>query len=251
MNKVTTILNVYKRLPYLEDQLQSIRNQTVPTDIWIDYTIAEGNEFYDLTEFGPDLKINAHINQNLYHFGRFYYALNVKTPYVFICDDDIIPGEKYIENCIREIEENGDCLLGGYGLVLDPKENKYKPLRTYGWCSITSGGIPKTVDVDFVGHCWFIKTEYLKYIAYEQPLTHLNGEDMHFSYMLQKHANIPVKVISQDPRDPSGWICDPRKGMRYGTDKHATSVRKDHLEFRHQIVEHQRKKGWKLLSEEK
>ena len=76
MNKVTTILNVYKRLDYLQDQLESIRNQTVPTDIWIDYTVPEGEQMYDLTEIAPDAKITVHQNQNFHHIGRFYHAFN-------------------------------------------------------------------------------------------------------------------------------------------------------------------------------
>jgi len=247
--KVTVILNVYKRLDYLEDQLESIRNQTVPTDIWIDYTVPEGESMYDLTEIAPDAKITIHVNQNFHHIGRFYHAFNSQTPYIFIIDDDIIPGNNYIQHCLDTMEQVGDCVLTTYGLILNPRIPKYDPIKRFGWHNLLSNGLgfKSPQKVDMAGHSWFFKKSTLKYITYEDPIVQNNGEDLHFSYCCNKYGNLPIIVPSHEKNKPENLGCDIVKGIKYGNDNHATWKKKDHQTLRDSIVKHQIENGWKLV----
>ena len=54
---VTVILSAYKRLEHLSKQVQHIKDQSIPTNIWIDYTIPENYQMYDLMSLYPDCKI--------------------------------------------------------------------------------------------------------------------------------------------------------------------------------------------------
>ena len=72
---VTTILSTYKRPQYLLEQIHNIKNQTVKSDIWVDYTLVDGVHKVVLPN---DVKV-SYRNHNLYHIGRFYYALSAPT----------------------------------------------------------------------------------------------------------------------------------------------------------------------------
>ncbi len=241
---VTVILNIYKRSEYFKQQVESLKNQTVPVDIWVDFTPQSKNDLNLIYEY-PDLKFSIRWNQNLKYHGRFNYALNAETDYIFVCDDDIIPGKDYLKHCIETMEKNGDCLLTTYGVVLNPKSNKYSVLRRVGWHSMNSN----PTEVDMAGHSWFFKKKYLKYLNYEEPITRDNGEDLHFSYMLKKYVNLPIIVPSHNMSEPNKLGCDPILGNKFGMDKHATWKKSNHIPLRNKIVEKYRKDGWKLVME--
>jgi len=244
MSRVTVILNVYKRKEYFSKQLESIINQTVSTDIWVDFTPQSKEDLTLLDEY-PDIKFSIRWNQNLKFHGRFNYALNSDTEYVFVCDDDIIPGPEYLQHCIETMEKYGDSLLTTYGVILNPLRNGYSVSKRVGWHSMNEN--PERVDM--AGHSWFFKKKYLKFLNYEEPLSRDNGEDLHFSYMLKKYANIPIIVPSHKLTEPKKLGCDPKLGNLYGMDKHSTWRKSNHIPLRNEIVKTYRKDGWKLILE--
>jgi hypothetical protein len=248
-NKVTVILNVYKRPQYLKEQIEAFKNQTVPCDIWIDYTVPEGEQMYDLSSIAPNAKITTRTNQNLFHIGRFFYGLNVQSKYVFICDDDIIPGKNYLQYCINIIENEGNCILTGYGLKFDRNIPRYHAIEKYGWHSLTEGGFNESKEVDMAGHSWFMKRSSLSYITREIPYSFENGEDLFFSYVIQKYGNIPIKVPPHKPNEPENWSCDPNKGMKMGNDNNATWRQSNHTPIRDSSVKHYLDNGWKLVND--
>ena len=87
------------------------------------------------------------------------------------------------------------------------------------------------------GQSWFMKKSSLKYIAYEEPYSWKNGEDLHFSYMLRKYSNIPIKVASHKQDEPQNWSNDPKYGYR-GRDEVATWKRGDHKPIRDKAVDY-------------
>lgn len=248
---VTVILNVYKRPQYLEEQVKAIEAQTVPCDIWIDYTIPEGEKMYDLSSIAPNAKITIRTNQNLFHIGRFFYALNTQSEYVFICDDDQIPGKNYLQHCINIIENEGDCILTGYGLRFDRNNPKYSPIKKFGWYSVDQGGFNTSKKVDMAGHSWFMRRPSLSYITREIPYSFENGEDLFFSYVINKYAKIPIKVAPHNVNEPENWSCDYEKGMKMGNDNNSTWRLNNHLPIRDKSVEYYLKNGWKLIQDEK
>jgi hypothetical protein len=245
---VTIIMTVYKRSDWFLTQLEGLKQQTIPHEIWVDYTIPEGGQQYDLQQVAPDCKFNTHPNQNLKYHGRFYYGLNAQTPYVFIIDDDILPGRDYLKNCISIIKEKGECLLTPYGVKINPKSQSYENVTRCGWHDIVHNRpYDYCKEVDMAGHSWFIKRETLKYVAYEQPYTYQTGEDLHFSYCVHKYGNIPIYATPHPSHKPEIWGCDPEYGMKIGNDNNASYKQNNFIKLRNDIVKHQIKNGWKLV----
>jgi len=229
---VTAILTVYKR-DTLDLQLEHLKNQSVPVQIWLDVTRSD----FDLSKY-KDYPTNLHLNQNLKYHGRFYYALNADTEYVFIVDDDIFPGNLYMQNCIDTLKRE-NAVVCGYGVTLD--KSGYKKTAIHGWRKPQN----KIVHVDMGGHSWFMRRDTLKYIAFEQPLTYDTGEDLHFSYVCQKYGNLKT-VVAPHSSDKQTWSSDPTLGMKHGTDANSSYKQKDFVSKRGEIVKHQIQKGWKL-----
>ena len=248
---VTVILNVYKRPQYLKEQIEAIQSQTISCDIWIDYTVPEGEQMYDLSSIAPNAKITTRTNQNLFHIGRFFYALNTQSEYVFILDDDIIPGKNYLKHCINIMDNEGDCILTGYGLIFDRNTPRYHAVEKFGWHSLAQGGFDTSKEVDMAGHSWFMKRSSLSYITREKPYSFENGEDLFFSYIINKYAKIPIKVAPHKIDEPENWSCDYNKGMKMGNDENATFKLNNHLPIRNSSVKHYLDNGWKLIKDKK
>lgn len=178
-NEISVILNVYKRSYTLEKQIESILNQSIyikPENIHIWYN------FSDVEQPLPkNQKIKTYrCNYNTKFFGRFTIPLLCKTKYIALFDDDIIPGYKWFENCLKSIKEK-DGIYGGSGIITNGE--KYNPHKKVGWNGIHSDEIK---EVDLVGHAWFFKQEYSKFMWLEEIPNWENGEDIFFSYVAQK-----------------------------------------------------------------
>ena len=256
MNKeITVILNGYKRGDVLDLQIDALNRQTVkPKKIMLWYNCPpDGNINYSAAE-----KISTAIsNENLGVWARFAYALNAATEYICVFDDDMVPGERWLENCTTTMEKvNG--LLGGIGLLYknpNPPQNAsyYDHYTRYGW---NRGFSDEIKEVDLVGHAWFFRREWLSYYWRElpDPKYFTCGEDMHFSYMLQKYAGIKTYVPSHPANGPSMWANTA--GIKYAADRNSmwetNQVSPQGVPFKHLMNEAfvvQRRKGWKLINE--
>jgi GT2 family glycosyltransferase len=222
---VTTILNCYKRPQYLLEQIINIRKQTVESDIWVDYTLVDG---VSKVRVPSDVAV-TYRNHNLYHIGRFFYALNAQTEYVFICDDDQMPGRRYLQKCIEIVEQN-DCIVTAYGLKFGDIPG-YNPVAKHGWMFPNQN----IETVDMAGQSWFMKKSTLKYIAYEEPYSWVNGEDLHLSYMAKKYGNIPCVVAPHRVDNPEEWSNNPLYRYR-GDDSVATWKTSNHKSIRDEAV---------------
>ena len=220
---ITVILNGYKRPDYLKIQLDAINNQTVKPEsimLW-------QNQGAD---FNPDLTKNIiHTNSNT-NFGvwaRFAYALNARTEYICIFDDDTIPSPKWFENCLNTIKTHNG-LLGTIGVRFLTKTG-YQPIKRFGWADNNNDDV---VEVDIVGHAWFFRREWLKYFWMEMPEkedSELVGEDMHFSFMLQKYAGIKTYVPPHPKHQTELWGSNATLGWKMGQDGAAISMNPNNL----------------------
>ena len=181
---ISVILNSYKRQNYFNKQIESVLSQSVPPE-----KILVWNNGKKLSY--PDK--NVVIANSSFNFGvwsRFAFALNADTEFVCVLDDDTFPQKHFFENCLEQMEKE-PALLGARGLrFLSP--NRYHPFNAFGWDSPNE----VTEVVDIVGHAWFFKREWLSAFWREQPAIGVNrliGEDIHFSYMLQKYMDISTK----------------------------------------------------------
>jgi GT2 family glycosyltransferase len=215
MNDITVILNGFKRAKHFDLQLASIRNQTIkPASIlfW------QNGNFSEFPKTSDEL-IKASCNQNLGVWARFAFALNAKTEWVCVFDDDTIPGPRWFENCL-ETMKSYEGLMGTVGVLLKSDLGMF-PFKRYGW---TDTNNRSTVEVDFVGHSWFFHRDWLSYFWRELPPKNHNmlvGEDIHFSLMLRKHGRINTYVPPHPSDDRSLWGSQSETGLAIGQDASA------------------------------
>ena len=239
---ITVILNCYRRPYNLKMQIEAIRNQTVPPkNIWLWVNDHSDNHGFDYSDLGIDRIFLNDFNWKFY--GRFAAALLCDTDYVAIFDDDTVPGERWFENCFSTMKEKPG-ILGSAGVILNSQ--RYMDHRRSGWAA-KNDDIEK---VDLVGHAWFFKRDWLKYLWREKPPTWDNGEDIQFSYSAQRYGGIQTYCPPHPKNDKSlhGSIL----GNELGIDSKATSNNNEvtHEQFfseRDQCVYYALQNGWKTV----
>lgn len=240
MSDITVILNGWKRPQFLEKQIEAIRNQTVPPKeimMWQNNT----DEF----PVPGDVKLSKS-NTNFGVWARFAYALNADTEYICIFDDDTIPGEKWFENCLNTMKTH-EGLLGTVGLVYNNRLTYHNHER-FGWPNPNE----EVKQVDIVGHAWFFKREWLATYWRELPMVgnpKLVGEDMHFSYMIQKHLGLNTYVPPHPKDDPSMW--GSLKGWEFGTERNSISGKGPNAHLMDVYYKYLMDRGFKLIKDGK
>lgn len=212
---VSVILSGYRRPEHFVEQFNCIKNQTVkPREI-----LFWQNAFQEKLEFDEDTISSCKSAISNYNFGvwsRFAYALNCKSEFICIFDDDTIPGDRWLENCLRSYQKKPG-LYGTIGHLYTSYDNydDTSKIQRIGWDGINNEEI---TQVDIVGHAWFFSREMLSYFWRELP--HPDdiyiGEDMHFSFMLQKYSDLKTYVPPHPIRHKSLW--GSLKGWQYGDD---------------------------------
>jgi hypothetical protein len=237
---VTVILNGYKRGRALEKQYESIRTQTLrPKEIMLWQN--KGEDFDPLV---TNKMTHANSNKNFGVWARFAFALNAETEYVCVFDDDTIPGKKWLENCYDTIQKH-DGLLGTIGVKFLTK-NSYQPIQRVGWAEPNE----TTQEVDIVGHSWFFRREWLSTFWRELPelgTSRLVGEDMHFSYTLQKYLNKKTYVPPHPKNNMDMWGSIPETAWSIGQDSAAISMNPTHLNEMSKIYVNYINKGFKTI----
>ena len=239
---ITVILNCYRRPYNLKMQIDAIRAQSVqPKQIWLWINHHEDNEDFDPTNLGIDRIFKNDFNWKFY--GRFAAALLADTEFIAIYDDDTVPGSRWHENCLNTMQTH-EGILGSAGIIL--KSDQYADHDRCGWPTQNK----KVTEVDLVGHAWFFKREWLRYLWQEKPVTWDNGEDIQFGFMAKVHGGIPTYCPPhpQENRDLHGSIL----GNELGIDDKATSTNSSvsHQQFfneRDLCVQEGIKNGWKTV----
>jgi len=225
-DSIVAVLSIYRRPQYLQEQIEAILNQTIPPqDIFIWINKHEDNEEFVNENLYPLLDSydysNFRVVKNDYNWkyhGRFSIAQMAQSEYVCVFDDDTIPGKKWFENCIKSMRvKNG--LMGSIGEIyyISPENHVYM-YKTEGWRSNNH----KIKRVDVVGHSWFFRKEWLKYLWAEEPVTWDVCEDIQFSYCLQRYGGINSYVPPQPVKDLE--LCGSLKGYEYGGDEVASYI---------------------------
>ena len=192
--KLLIVLTQYKR-SNLERQLQSISSQTLQPD----YLVVFQNENHvNIEPLKKKYKfIHLRSDYNTKFFGRFAYCFTFPVDMCVVMDDDIIPGKNcikhYVSECIRE-----NAIMGGngrFGILNKQKSNSI----------LSDINTRNRVKVDFAGHLWCFKKEWLHYMFSIKPYTYDTGEDMHFSFSCKILGNIDAYQCSQPSQSE---ICD-------------------------------------------
>ena len=218
---VTVVLSAYKRIENLELQLDAIENQTLrPKEIILFQDGVNGDEKVEIPE-----KIKNRFNvveiskENKGVWARFDFARDAaKSKYVCIFDDDTIPGNRWLENCFIQMQQR-EGLYGTIGILCNCKKYCNQSFKRIGWANPNK----KTLMVDFVGHAWFLKTEWLNYLfenTEELQAYKICGEDMTLSFKLQTHG-IGTFVPPHPQNKIDLWGSLPDYSTKFGDDKNS------------------------------
>lgn len=239
---VSVVLNVFRRSKHFPAQLKAIQEQSVrPREILVWENGEEGVP-EDLRNFVTV----ARASRNFGVWARFSYALNATSEFICVIDDDTIPGKDWLKNCLTTFAQTPG-LLGTRGLTFE-SANNYSINRESG----VYGANEQTTQVDIVGHSWFFRREWLAaYWAeystrFDNPLA---GEDIHFSYALQKHHSLPTLVPPHRISHPDEWGSDPRFAREIGEENVAISKGAKAMQVFENALQHYRKLGFKTMIE--
>jgi hypothetical protein len=239
MDEISVILNVYKRPERLKEQINAVLNQSVkikPENIHVWYNASDVQQF-----FPNDKTIKTYVcNWNTKFFGRFTIPHLIRTEYVAMFDDDLLPQKDWFKNCLDSINKQ-EGIYGGSGVRLKTLQG-YLPMQKFGWNGVHSNNIER---VDLVGHAWFFKQDWIKYMWYEKPVTWDNGEDIMFSYLCQKYGNINTFVPPHPENHKNMWSSDYKHAVTVGSDANSSWKKGGHLQVRGNVVVQCIKNGWK------
>ncbi|CAF3973407.1 unnamed protein product [Adineta steineri] len=129
----------------------------------------------------------------LKYFGRFQLALQCRTKYVIVFDDDCIPQKRYLEVAMYTI--NTKEYRGILGTKGTPTSESYY----YGPVSKSN----QIIEVDVVGGSWFMESEWVKLMFHDKIYSWNTGEDFHLCANARKYANIRSFVMPVDENDDS------------------------------------------------
>ena len=153
-HSITVILNQYKR-NNLNLQIQAILNQSYISNIKQIYVYQNENHvnintlvgYYQIMSNIP-IKLIHNVNENFRFHGRFTLPLLVDTEYIAILDDDIIPGSKYIENCIRVVTSY-NSLCGSMGEIVGSSSKMHITVPE------------RDIQVDYAMQSWVFRREWI------------------------------------------------------------------------------------------
>lgn len=234
--KVSVVLNAYRRRRNLPNQVQAVLSQTVEVQ---EILIWENGR--DRDSEGPlrvpEATYIASSTQNLGVWARFTFALNAKGDFLWILDDDTIPGPRWLESALGTFQSSPG-VIGSRGLIFR-SDRSYLGYREVGPNFPNS----ETTQVDLLGHNWVFPRKWLAYFfaeygnRFDNPLA---GEDIHLSYSVQKHLGLGCFVPPHLPEKMEHWGELVEKSLYSGRDAAAisadlVSLKKFEKAFRHYV----------------
>ena len=218
---VTAILTKYKREHLFSEQLQSVVNQSVNVN---------------------EVLICDNRTDNKGVWERFKLAKKSKNDFVWVLDDDTIPGKDYLKNVLECFETN-EGLYGTCGYLFNSNKSYENNYTRIGWPNPNK----ELKKVDYVVHNWFFKKEWLQYFWNVDKIPFNYGEDMNFSFQLQKH-NIETFIPPHPTDEKEKW--GSTKGHEYGDDAVSLWVSNPD-NFKSNMFKYFKfliNKGWKLIN---
>ena len=237
MSTITAILTAYRRPALLRAQVEAVRGQSVPPRaLWLWVNQPDEPMRCEIDSLAVDrvtvCSDNAHVH------ARFALALLAATEFVAVFDDDALPGPNWFVNCLDTMRHTPG-ILGSAGVRLAGVS--YRNGTRFGWHTPCD----QTVEVDLVGHAWFLRTEWVKYLFHSPAVIGGNGEDIELAARAWRLGQVCCYCPPHPPRDRSRW--GSLHGEEHGSDAVAASRRPAHLDERDQVVRAERAAGWKPL----
>jgi hypothetical protein len=244
---ISVVCTLFKKPESLIQQVKAIKNQTIkPREILLFQDGIPENYRLELKsplkECFDEMKVS---NENVGVWARFNYARSAKGRYICLFDDDTIPGSRWLENCyMHMLEQEG--IYGTIGIVITEK-GKYPFGGHYrvGWGNPYS----KTAEVDFVGHSWFFKREWLDYMFDgTEKLQNFKyvAEDMCLSVQCAKH-DIKTFVPPHPYRKPDFWGSNPESADHFGKAAGSISLNINNYILMNEAIKAFEKEKWNPL----
>lgn len=227
---VTAVVTCCKRLHNVEKIWQALREQSHPCEaIWFFYNGEETLTRCDLPPFGRVVRGDDSDD----HYTRFAVALAARTEYVFIVDDDCIPGARWVENCLGAASRH-DGIFAPRGFRItrpDFASGLYTREGEVGELRIASRR--RTIEVDVPYHSFFLRRRNLARM-FQDPMgvglregaivATTGHEDVLLSCRAWRHAGVRCWLPScpqpgmegvneeVEDRDHANWANRPRYG---------------------------------------
>lgn len=208
---ICTVLNIYKRVDYLEKQIKSLLAQTQPITeriVRVNDTSRRSEYLEIIDKYIPQATV-MESNKNLWVRSRFFAAFNAQSEYIFVVDDDIIPGKYRLENCIASMEYKEWIYWSRWSIFNSLTERRDRQMIT------ESHNRPKEITrVDISWHSRLFKRSRLPamFMEFPEEFYPTAGEELWISYMAQRvciYTYIPPMTEDKETRgnkEPSLWI---------------------------------------------
>ncbi|CAM9370918.1 unnamed protein product, partial [Ectocarpus fasciculatus] len=179
---ISIILTQYKR-NNTEIQLRALFAQTVFSKIE-KIVIFQNENYVDLGKKNRHrihdiIEIVQSKHRNYKFHGRFALALLFDTEYTVVFDDDTIPQPRWLE-ISTSISSQKNAIVGPVGVIVRVLIAIFPGLMTD----------LLFIQVDYTGHSWTFKTEWLKYLWGSYSPSWEAGEDIGFSALAWLHGRI-------------------------------------------------------------
>ena len=218
MTTVSVVMNVFRRGPNFGAQISAIRSQTHQVNEILVWENGADKSGFELNQ--DESVWGARSSRNLGVWARFAFALNAKSDFVWIIDDDSIPGPRWLESVLGEFVKSPG-VYGSRGLRFfgSSSYSLYEEFGPHRNNSITE-------QVDIVGHNWVFPRTWLQYFWAEYGdafQSDLAGEDIHLSFAVQKHLGLGTFVPPHPPSNHDLWGEVPNLAALDGTSNQAIS----------------------------
>ncbi len=163
---VTAIVTCCRRLHNVERIWRALRGQShACEEIWLFYNGSAPLDRHALPPF--DRVVRSDDSDD--HYTRFAVGLAARTEWVFILDDDCVPGERWVENCLETARtRDGIFAPGGYRITRrDFTARKYEREGQVG--KIRRPREDRVVEIDVPYHSFFLRRAHLAW-TFREPL---------------------------------------------------------------------------------
>lgn len=178
MNKIAVLLSTYNGEKYIEEQLISLKNQTIPFDLYIRDDGSTDKTLELLNSWKERLNFKFIKGKNIGVSKSFFELLclpDLKNDYIAFCDqDDIWYSDKLEKGILKMSENNSNSLPCLYHSNLNLIDEFGKPLNLNFWDSMNivpelSHGLNRLVCQPIVTGCSCIINHSLRETFLEYP----------------------------------------------------------------------------------
>ena len=201
---IVIVLTVWKR-NNIERQLIQVKNQSILKNKKTNIIIFQNSNHLNIHEMVNKWKQTDSFSDKVDitfiqspietgYYGRFIIPLTSSVSsnsYFFICDDDIIWGNRYFENMIRVVNEGS--LATRNGRLINEKYEEEGTVYIKGQYN-KQVCFNEDIEYDFGGHIWAGRISWLRKAWNHIPFSLENCEDFWLSAVLKTFYNIPTKT---------------------------------------------------------